>query len=416
MEGITFLAVIIIFLLVISYFLAGASVAFFSLTDKDINVLKTKQGEGWKRIVTLLKEPRVLHSSLRIANFTVNIAIIILSNFLINQLLTIDSNWWFVDFLVKILIITFFLMLFGEILPKVYASQNNLRFARDASFLVEIVYLIFKRIGLVYAGFTNSISSSLGGKNASYDLDELEGDNSSTEEEKNILKGIAKFGNITVKQIMRTRLDVTGIEYNISFKELILRLEEQHYSRLPVYKGSLDDVVGMIHTKDILAYLDEADNFDWHPLMRPPFFVHQHKLIEDLLKEFQTKHIHFAVVVDEFGGTSGIVTLEDIIEEVIGDIKDEFDDEENGNGKIDDLNYIFEGKTMINDVCKIMHLPVQTFGAVRGESDSLGGLVLELAGYIPPQNEVIQAGDFQFTILEVEKNRIQKVKVSIIPK
>ncbi len=307
-------------------------------------------------------------------------------------------------------------MLFGEILPKVYASQNNLRFARDASFLVEIVYLIFKRIGLVYAGFTNSISSSLGGKNASYDLDELEGDNSSTEEEKNILKGIAKFGNITVKQIMRTRLDVTGIEYNISFKELILRLEEQHYSRLPVYKGSLDDVVGMIHTKDILAYLDEADNFDWHPLMRPPFFVHQHKLIEDLLKEFQTKHIHFAVVVDEFGGTSGIVTLEDIIEEVIGDIKDEFDDEENGNGKIDDLNYIFEGKTMINDVCKIMHLPVQTFGAVRGESDSLGGLVLELAGYIPPQNEVIQAGDFQFTILEVEKNRIQKVKVSIIPK
>lgn len=413
-QGVTFLVAIIIFLLVISYFLAGASVAFFSLTDKDINVLKTKQGEGWKRIVTLLKEPKILHSSLRIANSTINIAIIILSNFLINQLLSVGGTWWFVDFLVKVLIITFFLVLFGEILPKVYASQNNLRFARDASFLVEIVYLLFKRVGFVFSGFSDGIEASVGGKNKSYDLDELEKDNSSTEEEKNILKGIAKFGNITVKQIMRTRLDVTGIDHGIPFKQLIQRLEEQHYSRLPVYKGSLDDVVGMIQTKDILPHIDEADDFDWHPLIRQPYFVHQHKLIEDLLHEFQTRHIHFAVVVDEFGGTSGIVTLEDIMEEIIGDIKDEFDEEESGNGKIDDLNYVFEGKTMINDVCKIMHLPVQTFDNVRGESDSLAGLVLELAGYIPPQNEVIKAGDFHFTILEVEKNRIQKVKVTIV--
>jgi len=413
-QGITFLVAVIIFLLVISYFLAGSLVAFFSLTDKDINVLKTKQGEGWKRIVTLLREPKVLHSSLRIANLTVNVAIIILSNFLINQLLTVNSSWWFVDFLVKILIVTFFLVLFGEILPKVYASQNNLRFARDASFLVEIVYLLFKRTGMAMAGFADGIENSIGKKNTSYDLDELENDISSTEEEKNILKGIAKFGNITVKQIMRTRLDVTGIEHNLSFKELVKRVEEQHYSRLPVYKGSLDDVVGMIQTKDLVPHLDESDAYDWHPLMRQPYFVHQHKLIEDLLKEFQSKHVHFAVVVDEFGGTSGIVTLEDIMEEVIGDIKDEFDDEESGNGKIDDFNYVFEGKTMINDVCKAMHLPVQTFDSVRGDSDSLGGLILELAGYIPPQNEVIKAGDFHFTILEADKNRILKVKVTIV--
>jgi CBS domain containing-hemolysin-like protein len=170
----------------------------------------------------------------------------------------------------------------------------------------------------------------------------------------------------------------------------------------------------MIQTKDLVPHLDETDSYDWHPLMRQPYFVHQHKLIEDLLTEFQAKHVHFAVVVDEFGGTSGIVTLEDIMEEVIGDIKDEFDDEESGNGKIDDLNYVFEGKTMINDVCKAMHLPVQTFESVRGDSDSLGGLILELAGYIPPQNEVIKAGDFHFTILEADKNRILKVKVTIV--
>lgn len=411
-QGITFLVAIIIFLLVISYFLAGSLVAFFSLTDKDINVLKTKQGEGWKRIVTLLREPKILHSSLRIANLTVNIAIIILSNFLIHQLL--GNSLWIVDFLLKVLIVTFFLVLFGEILPKVYASQNNLRFARDASFLVEIVYLLFKRTGMAMAGFADGVENSIGRKSRSYDLDELENDNSSTEEEKNILKGIAKFGNITVKQIMRTRLDVTGVDYSLSFKELIKRVEEQHYSRLPVYKGSLDDVVGMIQTKDLIPHLDEADTYDWHPLMRQPYFVHQHKLIEDLLKEFQSKHVHFAVVVDEFGGTSGIVTLEDIMEEVIGDIKDEFDDEESGNGKIDDFNYVFEGKTMINDVCKVMHLPVQTFDSVRGDSDSLGGLILELAGYIPPQNEVIKAGDFHFTILEADKNRILKVKVTIV--
>ncbi|MBV4356562.1 gliding motility-associated protein GldE [Parasegetibacter sp. MAH-26] len=411
-QGITFLVAVIIFLLVISYFLAGSLVAFFSLTDKDINVLKTKQGEGWKRIVTLLREPKILHSSLRIANLTVNISIIILSNFLIHQLL--GNSLWIVDFLLKVLIVTFFLVLFGEILPKVYASQNNLRFARDASFLVEIVYLLFKRTGMAMAGFADGIENSIGRKSRSYDLDELENDNSSTEEEKNILKGIAKFGNITVKQIMRTRLDVTGVDYSLSFKELIKRVEEQHYSRLPVYKGSLDDVVGMIQTKDLIPHLDEGDAYDWHPLMRQPYFVHQHKLIEDLLKEFQSKHVHFAVVVDEFGGTSGIVTLEDIMEEVIGDIKDEFDDEESGNGKIDEFNYVFEGKTMINDVCKAMHLPAQTFDSVRGDSDSLGGLILELAGYIPPQNEVIKAGDFHFTILEADKNRILKVKVTIV--
>jgi CBS domain containing-hemolysin-like protein len=188
-----------------------------------------------------------------------------------------------------------------------------------------------------------------------------------------------------------------------------------HYSRLPVYKGSLDEVVGIINTKDLIAHLHEADNYDWHTLLRQPYFVPEPKLIEDLLKDFQQKRIHFAVVVDEFGGTSGIVTMEDILEEVIGEIKDEFDEEESGNRKIDEDNYIFEGKTMIHDMCKIMHLPMDTFDRVRGESDSLAGLVLELAGEFPAINSITPCGDFEFTVLQADNNRIQQVKVAIKP-
>jgi len=266
---------------------------------------------------------------------------------------------------------------------------------------------------------TDSAEKITGSRDASYSLEELDHaidlttKNDASEDEKNILKGIVKFGNITVKQIMRTRLDVSGIDHNLNFKQLIERLEELHYSRLPVYKKSLDDVVGIIHTKDILQFIDEGDNFDWHSMLRQPYFIHEQKMIEDLLHEFQAKRIHFAVVVDEFGGTSGIVTLEDIMEEIIGDIKDEFDDDDIVNRKIDDSTYIFEGRTMINDACKIMHLPLDTFDEVREDADSLAGLVLEIAGQIPEVDDILTVGDFEFTIVEIEKNRIQKVKVTI---
>ena len=231
------------------------------------------------------------------------------------------------------------------------------------------------------------------------------------------MKGIVKFGNISVKQIMRSRLDVCGVDYQSHFGEVIKRVEELHYSRLPVmYKNSLDEVAGIINTKDLIPFLHEGDDFDWHKLMRQPYFVPEAKLIEDLLKEFQQQRIHFAVVVDEFGGTSGIVTMEDILEEVIGDIKDEFDDEESGNRKLDDHNYIFEGKTMIHDMCKTMKMPMDTFDDVRGESESLAGLVLELAGEFPAVNATVNAGDFDFTVLQADNNRILQVKVTIQPK
>ncbi len=420
-QGITVLIVLILVLLLVSFFVAGAEIALFSLSYRDINMLKTKQDAGWKRIVTLLEEPKELLGSLLIANCIVNLGIIILSNFLIDELLPIKNTWWVIDFLIKIGVVTSFIVLFGEVLPKVWASQNNLRFAYNASRIVEIIHLLFRRVSTSLVRFSDRIERFLGKKAASYSLKELDHaidittNNDASEEEKNILKGIVKFGNITVKQIMRTRLDVNGIAYNISFPELIRQVEDLHYSRLPVYKENLDEVVGIIHTKDVLPYLNEDSSFNWHQLLRQPYFVHEQKLIEDLMKEFQGKRIHFAVVVDEFGGTSGIVTLEDIMEEIIGDIKDEFDEEESGDKKIDDRNYLFEGKTMINDVCKKMGLASDTFDSVRGGSDSLAGLVLELAGEFPKENEIITSGDFQFTVLELERSRIKKVKITVNP-
>ncbi|MCG7857361.1 gliding motility-associated protein GldE [Flavihumibacter sediminis] len=413
LQGTTFLVIVILSLLIISYFLSGAVVAFFSLSHRDINMLKTKQGGSWKRIVNLLDEPKLLLGSLRIGNALVNITIIILSNFLIDQLLPLKNSFWLIDFSIKVLLVTFFLVLFGEVLPKVYAAQNNLRFARDASYMVEIVHLLFKRASSWLIGMTDGIERSFGTDYAGNQFEELEEDSNASEEEKNILRGIAKFGNITVKQVMRTRLDVSGIDYNTSFRDLVRQLEELHYSRVPVYRNSLDEVMGLIHTKDILPYLDESDTFEWHTLLRQPYFVHEQKMIEDLLQDFRARRTHFAVVVDEFGGTSGIVTLEDIMEEIIGDIRDEFDDEESVNRKLDENNYIFEGRTMINDVCKVIGVPLNTFDEVRGESDSLAGLILEIYGKFPAVNEVVEVGDFQFTILELDRNRIQKVKLTI---
>lgn len=417
----TILIFLLIILLLISFFVSGAEVAFFSLSYKDINMLKTKQHSAYKRIVDLLEEPKTLLASLLIANSFVNISIIIISNFVIDGLFEFNSQLWWVEFLIKVLAVTFLLVLFGEVMPKVMATQNNIRFAKDAGPLVETISYLFKGLSERLVKTSDFIEKKLAKKSSnSYSLEELDHaidittDSEASQKEKNILKGIVKFSNITAKQVMKARLDVSGIEHSTSFADLIKRVEELHYSRLPVYKEDLDAVVGMIHTKDLLPYLDKED-FNWHSLLRPPYFIHEQKMIEDLLQEFQAKRIHFAIVVDEFGGTSGIVTLEDIMEEIIGDIKDEFDEEDVAFNKVDEYNYIFEGKIMIHDVCRIMELPMETFDEVRGESESLAGLVLELAGEIPAVNEVVSSGEFEFTVLEVEKNRLQKIKVTIKP-
>jgi gliding motility-associated protein GldE len=429
-DGTIVLVALLFILMTLSFFIAAGEVSIFSLHSKDINMLKTKQHAAARRIVDLLDEPKEVYTSLLIAGTFFNICIIVLSNFLINQLLNLEtllvrlgSFAYIAELVIKVFIIAFILIFFCRIVPKVWATQNNLRVAYDCSYVVEGIHLLLVRISRRMVAIADVIGKRLGvTKSRMASLKELDEaidittDEETSIEEKNILKGIVKFGNISVKQIMRSRLDVSGIEYNISFPQLLKRIEELHYSRLPVYKTSLDEVVGVLNTKDLQPHIKQSDEFDWHVLLRQPFFVPETKLIEDLLKDFQTKRIHFAVVVDEFGGTSGIVTMEDILEEIIGEIKDEFDEEEGPVRKVDESTFIFEGKTTLNDACKAMKLPQSTFDSVRGESESLAGLVLELSGEFPTTNTQISVGDFEFTVLEAYKNRIMEIKVAIKPK
>jgi gliding motility-associated protein GldE len=426
-DGTIVLAALLFILMTLSFFIAAGEVALFSLHSKDINMLKTKQHSSARRIVDLLDEPKEVYTSLLIAGTFFNICIIVLSNFLINELLELGDSLirlgsfaYIAELLIKVFIIAFILIFFCRILPKVWATQNNLRVAYDCSYVIEGIHLLLVRISRRMVGVADVIGKRLGAtRSRTASLQELDQaidiatEEETSIEEKNILKGIVKFGNISVKQIMRTRLDVSGIDYNIPFPDLLKKVEELHYSRLPVYKTSLDEVVGVLNTKDLQAHLQQAENFDWHVLMRQPFFVPDTKLIEDLLKDFQNKRVHFAVVVDEFGGTSGIVTMEDILEEIIGEIKDEFDEEEGNIRKIDENTFVFEGKTTVNDACKAMKISPDTFDSIKGESESMAGLVLELSGEFPTINTVVSSGDFEFTVLEAYKNRIMEIKVTI---
>lgn len=420
----TGLIFLICFLLFLSFAIAGSEVAFFSLSFKDIQVLKTKRHIPLQRIVKLLENPKKLLTSMLIANSFINIGIILIANILIDHLFVFDQiSIPGFEFIIKIVAVTLLLLFFGEILPKVMATQNNIRFAQDFGLIIQSVYFLFSGLSGLMVKYTNVMENKWTKKSgtASYSMEELDHAielTSSThhkDHEKKILKGIVKFGNITVKQIMKTRLDVHGIEEGLPFNDLLKNINEFSYSRFPIYKDDLDTIVGMIHTKDIIAHLQQGDQFKWQTLIRPAFFVHEQKMIEDLLEEFQSKRIHFAMVVDEFGGTSGIITLEDILEEIVGDIKDEFDEEESTIKKIDEYHYIVEGKTTILDVCNFIELPSDTFDAVKGESDTLAGLFLELAGEFPALQQVVKFQQFSFTVLEIQKNRIHKIQMIITP-
>jgi gliding motility-associated protein GldE len=397
---------------------AGAETAYFSLTAKDINYLKLKEEGSARQTLNLLEQPKRLLATILVANNFINIAIVIATNLLVNQLMP-DTISPVMLFLVQVVAVTFLLVLFGEVLPKVYATQNNLKMALFSAPVLNVMSNLFKPVSNILVSSTNYIETKLGNKTSNNisneDFEhaiELTVGHTATREEVNIFKGILKFGNITARQIMRTRMDVSGVPHELSFPEVQKLAIEVGYSRMPVYKESLDKVAGIIYTKDFLPYTEDT-NFDWHTLIRPAYFVHEGKFIEDLLKEFQQKRIHFAVVVDEFGGTSGIVTLEDIMEEIIGDIKDEFDDDDLHFKKIDDHNFIFEGKTLINDVARMIGLPSDEFEDVRGESDSLAGLILEISGKFPAVNETVSYKHYDFTVLNIDKMRIQRVKLTI---
>lgn len=414
------LIIAIVVLLLLTAITAGAETAYFSLKAKDINYLKTKDQPNARQAVQLLEQPKLLLATILVANNFVNIAIIIATNLLVSSMLP-EGTLPVVSFLVQVVAVTFLLVLFGEVLPKVYATQNNMRMALFSAPVLKALTSVFRPISRTLVSSTSYIEEKLSSKpNANLSTEDFEHaieltvGHTATREEVNIFKGILKFGNITARQVMRTRLDVSGIPHEIKFPEVQKRCIEVGYSRLPVYKDNMDKIVGVIHTKDFLPHTED-DNFDWHTLIRTVYYVPESKLIEDLLHEFQQKRIHFAVVVDEFGGTSGIVTLEDIMEEIIGDIKDEFDEDDLQHKKIDDYNFIFEGKTLINDVARMTGIPQEVFEDVRGESDSLGGLILEISGKFPSVNETITWDRYDFTVLEIEKMRIRQVKLTINP-
>ncbi|MEE6185831.1 gliding motility-associated protein GldE [Niabella digestorum] len=422
----TLLVIGLLVLVFLSFSVSGSQAAIFSLSEKDIDVLKTKQQQpAARRIIDLLDEPKEIYTSMLISKTILNICLIILTNYLINLYSPPEyfHNIYFI--ILKWLLIAFLIIFPLEIFPRVWARQNSLRFAYEwpiLLFTVEVMHLLLRRISKSIVLVADSIGKTIGTDNAEQnslqEFDEaidVQTDEEASPEEKNIMKSIVKFGKISVKKIMRSRLYVSGVEYNTPFPELVKKIQELQYSRLPVYKENLDEIEGIINTKDLIPHLYEED-FDWHSVIRPPYFVPDSKLIEDLLLEFQKKRLHFAIVVDEFGGTSGIVTLEDILEEVIGDIKDEFDEVEDDNKKVDDNTYILEGSTMLHDVCKTLSIPTNTFDKVRGDNESLGGLINEIAGDLPQANSIVTCGDFEFTVLETERNRVKKVKVVIKPR
>ncbi|MFM2225877.1 MAG: hypothetical protein RJA07_2079 [Bacteroidota bacterium] len=408
---------IILFLLLCSAMLAGSEVAFFSLTTKELTLLRKKYKQSAQQIIVILEQPRKLLATILVGNSFVNIGIVILTYAIIEPYGF--AEW--LKFLIEIVAVTFVLVLFGEVLPKVYASQNNIRVCLLMYAPLRFLSKIVSPLSFVLISFTNIIEKKLLSKKQSeVNTDELNHaidlalQDKTSKQEMNILKGIAKFGTISVKQIMKARPDIVAADYTINFKELLRFVNEVGYSRIPVFQEDIDSVKGILFTKDLLQHINEPDTFNWHELIRAPFFVPEHKKIDDLLKEFKALRNHLAIVVDEYGGTVGLVTLEDIIEEIIGDIKDEFDEGEEFNyQKINDTTYVFEGKIMLNDFCRIMNLTSEYFDEVKGESDTVAGLLLELFGKIPRANETISYKNFKFTIQHLDRMRIAKVLIHV---
>jgi len=409
---------LLLLFLVLSFFIAGYEVALFSLRKADLDWLKIKPTASSKRILQLLDEPKAVYVSLLMGGTFLNICSILLANLLLTDQLITWIPQATLLLLVKVLIISIGLIFGVRILPKVWASQNNLRFAIDAAWLIGGLHQLLRQPSLRLVDLADRIGRVAGSERSDKQkldeaLDEETNENTTTDE-KNILRGVIRFGDITVRQIMKSRLDVSGIEFNTTFEELTQQIESLHYSRLPAYRGSLDEIVGILHTKELLPYLRSGKK-DWHTLLRAPFFVPEQKPIEDLFREFQQRRVHFAVVVDEFGGTSGIVTLEDVLEEVIGEIQDEFDEEDAGRQQIDAFQFVFDGKISLTEACRYMQQPIDTFDGVKGESDTVAGLVLELAEGFPSVDESFVCGDFRFTVLQIDQNRIQQVRIHIQP-
>lgn len=395
--------------------ISGAEVAFFSLTqsqlDTDSNTFKNRL-----LIVKLLSTPKRLLATILVANNFINIAIVLLFASLSNELFSDFSEH--IRFVIEVVVVTFLILLFGEILPKVYASRNNEKFSGFMAKPLVVLEKMFAVLSVPMQMGTTFLENRLAKAKSNLNVSqlsqalELTSNEETTDEEQKMLKGIVSFGNTDTKQVMRPRIDIFSLDVKASFSDVVKEITKAGHSRIPVYEDSLDKILGILYVKDLLPYLDKK-TVKWQELMREPFFVPENKKLDDLLKEFQDKKVHLAIVVDEYGGTSGIVSLDDIIEEIIGDISDEFDDDDLVYSKLDDKNYVFEGKTSLKDMYKVTHVNADIFEDNKGESETIAGFVLEISGGFPKKGEQIYFEEFVFTIESLDKKRIKQLKISL---
>lgn len=410
--------VLLLVLLLCSALISGAEVALFSLTPMDINEELDKNSRKMQIVSNLLKRPKKLLATILVANNFINIAIVILFAYLGDFIFRNISELW-VKFIIEVVVVTFLILLFGEILPKVYASRNNIKFSTFMAFPLKALDVIFAPLSVPMQRITLAIHDKLGKRKSNLSVDqlsqalELTSEEDTTKEEQKILQGIVSFGNTDTKQVMRPRIDIFALDIEQKYSEILSEIIKNGYSRIPVYEDNVDSIKGVLYVKDLLPHIDKK-NFNWVSLLRDPFFVPENKKLDDLMGEFQEKKVHLAVVVDEYGGTSGLVSLEDIIEEIVGDITDEFDDDDLVYSKLDEKNYVFEGKTTLKDVYRVIKLEDDTiFEENKGEAETLAGFVLEISGSFPRLNSKINFEDYVFTVESMDRKRLKRIKLTL---
>ncbi|WP_363289304.1 gliding motility-associated protein GldE [Lutibacter sp.] len=410
--------VVLFLLLILSALISGAEVAFFSLTKEDITNATESKSTIQKTVVELLENPQKLLATILISNNFVNILVVLLFAY-IGDVIFSNISSIELKFIIEIVLVTFLILLFGEVLPKLYATRNALKFASFMAYPLKVLNSLLTIVSLPLMSLTNRIENSLGKKQSNLSVEklsqalELTSNEATTEDEQKILQGIVNFGNTETSQIMIPRIDIFALSFDETYNKVLSNIVEKGFSRNPVYKENIDEIIGVLYAKDLLPHLNK-ENFEWQELIREPYFVPENKKLDDLLKEFQEKKNHLAIVVDEYGGTSGIVTLEDVIEEIVGDISDEYDDEDLSYSKLDLNTYLFEGKTNLKDFYKILEISnTEVFEENKGESETIAGFILEVCGKFPKKKEIIKFNNCSFKIESVDKKRIKQVKITI---
>ena len=418
--GVIIATILAAVLLLMSAFASGSEIAFFSLSPSDVAELEDGKFDADKKIQNLRDDSERTLATILIANNFVNVTIIMLLNYVIDGVISFGERALLLQFLFTTVILTFLLLLFGEIMPKVYARQDPLKFCRRCVGGIMFARKLFWPIENILLKSGMMAEKIIQKENHVLSVDDLEQaleltDKNDIKDEQNMLKGIIRFGDETAKEVMTSRQNIVDLDIRSNYADVLKCIEDNNYSRIPVYQDNTDNIRGILYIKDLLPHLTKSSNFRWQSLIRPPYFVPETKKIDDLLREFQENKVHIAIVVDEFGGTSGIVTLEDILEEIVGEINDEYDEEEKFYSKLNYNTFIFEGKTLLTDLCRILNVDDEEFEEVEGDADTLAGLLLEIKGDFPSIHEKIDYKNYTFEVMNVEERRISKIKVTVHP-